>query len=48
MGPILQQDVRDKVQSLDGVEDVQVDLVWDPPWTQSMLSDAAKLALGLY
>ncbi|HOC00129.1 MAG TPA: putative Fe-S cluster assembly protein SufT [Verrucomicrobiota bacterium] len=48
MGPILQQDVRDKVQSLDGVEEVQVDLVWEPPWTQSMLTDAAKLALGLY
>jgi metal-sulfur cluster biosynthetic enzyme len=29
------------------VDDVAVELVWDPPWNQSMLSEAAKLQLGL-
>jgi len=36
-----------KVNSVEGVETATVDLVWDPPWNQSMLSDAAKLQLGL-
>jgi probable FeS assembly SUF system protein SufT len=47
MGPVLQQDVQNKLLSLDAVDDVAVELVWDPPWNQSMLSEAAKLQLGL-
>jgi probable FeS assembly SUF system protein SufT len=47
MGPVLQQDVQNRLLSLEAVDDVSVELVWDPPWNQSMLSEAAKLQLGL-
>jgi probable FeS assembly SUF system protein SufT len=47
MGPVLQQDVQNKLLSLEAVDDVAVELVWDPPWNQSMLSEAAKLQLGM-
>jgi probable FeS assembly SUF system protein SufT len=47
MGPVLQQDVQNKLLSLEAVDDVAVELVWDPPWNQGMLSEAAKLQLGL-
>ena len=47
MGPMLAQDVQNKLLSLEGVEDVAVELVWDPPWNQHMMTEAAKLQLGL-
>ena len=47
MGPVLAQDVQNKVLCLEGVEDVAVELVWDPPWNQGMMTEAAKLQLGL-
>jgi probable FeS assembly SUF system protein SufT len=47
MGPMLAQDVQNKLLSLEGVDDVSVELVWDPPWNQSMMTEAAKLQLGL-
>lgn len=47
MGPILQQDVADRIQSLPSVSEVDVALVWEPPWNRQMLSEAAKLELGL-
>ncbi len=47
MGPMLAQDVQNKLLSLPGVDDVAVELVWDPPWNQAMISEAAKLQLGL-
>jgi probable FeS assembly SUF system protein SufT len=47
MGPMLAQDVQSKVLSLEGVDDVAVELVWDPPWNQAMMTDAARLQLGL-
>ena len=40
-------DVRNHVAALDEIKSVKVDLVFDPPWTKSMMSDAAKLELGL-
>jgi FeS assembly SUF system protein len=40
-------EVEAKTAAVEGVESVEVDLVWDPPWDQSMLSEAAKLELGL-
>lgn len=48
MGPMLQQDVQNKLLSLEGVDEANVELVWDPPWNQNMMTDAAKLQLGLY
>ncbi len=47
MGPVLVQDVQNKLLCLEGIDDVAVDLVWDPPWNQSMMTDAARLQLGL-
>ncbi len=48
MGEFLKQDVQNKLLSLEGIDEVSVELVWEPPWNQGMLSDAAKLELGLY
>jgi FeS assembly SUF system protein len=39
--------VEDAVKSVLGVNDAKVELVWDPPWTQDRMTDAAKLQLGL-
>ncbi|MBM3879133.1 MAG: putative Fe-S cluster assembly protein SufT [Verrucomicrobia bacterium] len=47
MGPVIQQDAQSKVLALAGVAEVQVELVWDPPWNQSMMSEAARLELGM-
>ena len=47
MGPTLQQDVQNKLLNLEGVEEVNVELVWDPQWNQGMMTEAAKLQLGL-
>jgi probable FeS assembly SUF system protein SufT len=48
MGPVLQQDVSNRLLSLEGVEEANVELVWDPPWNQGMMTEAARLQLGLY
>ena len=47
MGPMLAQDVQNKLLGLEAVDDVAVELVWDPPWNQAMMTEAAKLQLGL-
>lgn len=47
MGDILQQDATVAARSVAGVGDVQVELVWDPPWGLERISDAARLQLGL-
>jgi probable FeS assembly SUF system protein SufT len=47
MGDYLKRDVEAKLQSLPGVNEVEVDVVLDPPWDQSRMSDAARLQLGL-
>lgn len=47
MGEVLKQDVQNKISRLPGVKQCQVELVWDPPWDRSRLSDAAKLQLGM-
>ena len=39
--------VEDAVFSVSGVNDVHVELVWDPPWSRARLSDAARLQLGM-
>lgn len=41
-------EVEAKVRAVDGVKDVRVELVWDPPWDQEMMTDAAKLKLGFF
>jgi len=36
------------VRAIEVVNEVRVELVWDPPWTQASLSDEARLSLGLF
>jgi probable FeS assembly SUF system protein SufT len=48
MGPMLAQDVQSKLLSIEGVDEALVELVWDPPWNQGMMTEAARLQLGLY
>ena len=43
----LPSEVRSKAAAVPGVSEVQVEVVFDPPWTKERMSDAAKLALGL-
>jgi probable FeS assembly SUF system protein SufT len=47
MGEALAGEVADKVLALPGVGEVKVDMVFDPPWDRSRMSEAAQLALGL-
>jgi len=47
LGPVLADEVTMKIRALRGVRDVGVDLVWDPPWSQEMMAEAAKLHLGM-
>lgn len=47
MGPTLVGNIRQKLLNLPKISEVQVDMVFDPPWTQDKMSEAAKLQLGL-
>ncbi len=47
MGPVIAQDAQEKVLAIPGVEDAQVEIVWDPPWHQSMITPAGRKILGL-
>ncbi|MFZ3186356.1 MAG: putative Fe-S cluster assembly protein SufT [Pseudomonas sp.] len=47
MGDLLKEEARAKVQALAGVSEVEIELVWEPPWDQSRMSEAARLQLGL-
>lgn len=42
----LPPEVEQKIKGIPGVGDVKVELTWDPPWNQEMMSEAAKLELG--
>ena len=48
MGPSIAQDVDNKVNALPGINNVHVEVVWDPVWDQSMMSEDAKLTLGMF
>ena len=45
-GPMIQEDIHRAAAELPGVEDVEVELTWDPPWTPDKMSDDAKFILG--
>jgi len=47
MGPVLVADIEQKLRSMHDVTDVKVELVFDPPWERNMMSDVAKLQLGM-
>tara|TARA_B100000676_G_C17899615_1_gene743828 strand:+ start:190 stop:486 length:297 start_codon:yes stop_codon:yes gene_type:complete len=43
----LPKEVKEGVMQVEGIENVDLELVWDPPWNKDMMSDAAKLELNL-
>ena len=47
MGPAIAQDVENKISNLSFVKDVLVELVWDPQWNQDMMTEEARLQLGM-
>lgn len=47
MGPVIANDVKERVEALPDVGAADVEIVFDPPWNQNMMSDAAKLEVGL-
>ncbi len=48
MGDHLRQDVMNKLLCIEEIEEANVELVWEPQWNQGLMSEAAKLQLGLY
>lgn len=47
MGPAIAEDAKSKVMLVPGVDDAEVDLVWEPAWDQSMISEEGRMILGL-
>ena len=45
-GPLIQEDITRVASDLPGVENVETELSWDPPWTPELMSDDAKFILG--
>jgi metal-sulfur cluster biosynthetic enzyme len=48
MGEVLVEDIKDKVQRIPTVSSANVELTFDPPWNQSMMSEAARLQTGMF
>lgn len=47
MGPVIAADAQARVMTVDGVDDAKVELVWDPPWNQDMITEEGKMKLGM-
>jgi probable FeS assembly SUF system protein SufT len=47
MGPAIAEDAKGKLLLVPGVDDAEVNLTWDPPWNQGMISEEGKMKLGL-
>jgi probable FeS assembly SUF system protein SufT len=47
MGDVLREDIKGKLLSVPGIQEADVQVVFDPPWSLQMMSDAAKLQLGM-
>lgn len=47
MGPVIAQEVKDKILTIPGVIEAKIEMVFDPPWDQGRMSDVAKLELGM-
>lgn len=48
MGPVIADEVDRKINGLEGIDNVSVELVWEPMWTRDMMSEAAQLELGMF
>jgi len=47
MGPTIAADAQSKIMTVDGISDAKVELVWDPPWNQDMITEEGKMRLGM-
>jgi len=47
MGPAIAEDAKGRIESVPGVSSANVEIVWDPPWNQEMISEEGKMQLGL-
>ena len=47
MGTLIADEAREKLLTIPGVEEAEVELVWDPPWSREMMSEAARLEMGM-
>lgn len=47
MGPAIAAEAESKIMCLDGIDEARVELVWDPPWNQGMISEAGRMKLGM-
>ena len=45
-GPMIQEDIVNVASAVEGVEEVEIELTWEPPWTPDRMSDDAKFILG--
>ena len=48
LGPIIVQEVQSALKDLPGIQDIDVKLVWSPPWSPDMMSEEAKDELGIW
>ncbi len=48
MGTLIADEARDKLLQIPGVAEAEVTLVWDPPWSREMMSEAARLEMGMF
>src|SRR6476646_4334213 len=46
VGPYIQEQIAEVSKAVDGIDDVDVELVWSPPWTPELMSEDAKFVLG--
>ena len=47
MGPTIAADARSKILTIEGIDEAEVELVWDPAWNQNMISEAGRMKLGM-
>lgn len=47
MGPAIAEDAKNRLLTVPGIQNVEVEIVWNPPWNQSMISEEGKMQLGL-
>ena len=47
MGPAIAEDAQNHLETVPGVEEAKVSIVWDPPWDQEMITEEGKMILGL-
>ncbi len=47
MGPTIAADARAKILTIEGIDEANVELVWDPAWNQNMISEAGRMKLGM-